>query len=190
MKIQIKAVNAENVQDFLHFFDGLAFDDHPDWKICYCYSFHFTGTAEEWHIPGKNRKSAAELIQKGHMRGYLAYHDGVPVGWCNVNDRNNYERLKAYYDFLWNRTKGRICSVVCFVINPSFRGRGIATGLLSGVCEDYKKMGYDYVEAYPSNDDRQPSDHWRGPPSMYEKQGFKAVGEHEEFIMMRKTLKQ
>ena len=189
MEFQIKAVNSENVEDFLSFFDGLSFDDHPDWKICYCYSFHFTGTAEEWYIPGRNREMAAELIKKGHMRGYLAYSDGVPVGWCNANDKDNYERFSILPEIPDSAGK-KVCSVVCFVINPEFRGKGIATSLLTRVCKDYEQTGYDYIEAYPANDDRKPSDHWKGPPSMYKKQSFINVIENEDFCIMRKYLKQ
>ena len=187
-KIQIEPVSAENVQDFLDFFDGLGFEDHPDWKICYCYSFHFTGTGEEWNIPGRNRECARDYIINCKMRGYLAYHDGKPVGWCNANDKNNYERFSILPEIPESPDK-KVCSVVCFVISPEFRGRGIASGLLSRICEDYKKKGYDYVEAYPSNDNRKQSDHWQGPPAMYKKRGFVKVSEHKDFILMHKYLK-
>jgi len=187
MGLNIKPVNGENAGDFLKFFDGMIFEDHPDWKKCYCYSYHFTGSAEEWNIPGRNRECAETLIKQEHMKGYLAYNGTVPVGWVNANDRNNYERLKALWD-IWDIPSGKICSVVCFVIRPDFRNQGIATTLLKRVCKDYGKMNYDYIEAYPETGEKKFSDHFMGPQSMYQRQGFETVKKIDGHNVMRKKL--
>ena len=40
-------------------------------------------------------------------------------------------------------------SVVCFLIAPDMRGKGIATKLLECVCADAKAYGCDFIEGYP-----------------------------------------
>ena len=40
---------------------------------------------------------AEQQISDGALRGYLAYVDGISIGWCNVNDRANYP-AEPYYD--------------------------------------------------------------------------------------------
>jgi hypothetical protein len=56
MELEIKALSPELKKDYLSFFDGIAFEEHPHWADCYCYSFHFTGKAEEWQ---REKKTAA-----------------------------------------------------------------------------------------------------------------------------------
>jgi hypothetical protein len=89
MNIDIKPLDVDTLQDFLYFFDNMVFEEHPDWSVCYCYSFHFVGTGMEWNNGEKNRSSVIELIESKHMRGYLAYQDRTPIGWCNANDKRH-----------------------------------------------------------------------------------------------------
>ncbi|MBI9108698.1 MAG: GNAT family N-acetyltransferase [Spirochaetales bacterium] len=187
MNIDIKKLKKDVIEDYLYFFDNFEFAEHSDWKKCYCYSYHFTGSAEEWDIEGRNRAKAIELINLHHMRGYLAYDEGKPIGWCNANDKNNYERLKLSEE-LWNESKEKICSVVCFVISPEYRRKGVATKLLERVCKDYKEEGYDYVEAYPDNKAISSEDKYNGPKSLYEKNKFKIYKKLEEYNIVRREL--
>jgi len=98
MNISIKPLSPDLINDFLSFFDNMVFLENPEWSICYCYSYHFTGTKEEWEKE-KNRSSAIKFIKENKMTGYLAYSDNKPVGWCNVNNRLNYQRLLKYIEY-------------------------------------------------------------------------------------------
>lgn len=187
MNFEIKKLSGEVLDDYLFFFDNLVFDEHPDWQNCYCYSYHFTGTAEEWEIKGRNREKAIELIKAGRMRGYLAYVDGKPIGWVNANDKDNYERL-ALFEEMRDDGKDRICSVVCFVIKSGFRRKGVATRLLERVCEDYKADGYRYVEAYPDTHAVSSEDNFNGPLSLYKKNGFHSHKELKDCRIVRREL--
>jgi len=185
MNIEIKRLNKEILNDYLSFFDNFVFDDHPDWKNCYCYSYHFVGTAKEWNIEGRNRQKAIELISNGLMRGYLAYMNDKPIGWVNANDKNNYERLKLFKE-IGTDENTKTCSVVCFVISPDYRRKGVATKLLERVCEDYKTDGYKYVEAYPDNYAISNEENFNGPKSLYEKNGFKIYKELKDYNIVRR----
>ena len=53
----------------------------------------------------------------------MAYHQGTPVGWCNANDRNNYQRMIQYKEII-EPSEDKICTIVCFLVHPDFRQRG------------------------------------------------------------------
>jgi GNAT superfamily N-acetyltransferase len=80
--------------------------------------------------------------------GYLAYLDGVPVGWVGVSVRTRTPRLVS------SRTIPMVddlpvWSIGCFRIRPGHRRRGIATALLSGVVQAAREARAPGVEAYP-----------------------------------------
>src|SRR5918992_3782828 len=80
--------------------------------------------------------------------GYLAYIDGVPVGWCGVSVRTETPRLVR------SRTipavdELPVWSIGCFQIRPGYRRRGIAKALLAGVVDAARQAGAPGVEAYP-----------------------------------------
>ena len=43
MSVIIKSLGPELTDDFLYFFDNLAFSDNPEWAGCYCHFYHFKG---------------------------------------------------------------------------------------------------------------------------------------------------
>ncbi len=40
-----------------------------------------------------SREVAAQQIDSGILRGYLAFVDGIAIGWCNANDKANFPML-------------------------------------------------------------------------------------------------
>jgi ribosomal protein S18 acetylase RimI-like enzyme len=145
------------------------------------------GTAEEWNNKGKNRSEAIKLIKENRMRGYLAYNDGQPIGWCNANDKMNYRRLRLdVFSGIWDNQGKKTCSVVCFLIDPRYRRKGVASRLLEQVCIDYKNLGYDCMEAYPQKNSS--DEYCQGHPVLYKKNGFDIIREFEGFYLARKEL--
>ncbi|MBK6282597.1 MAG: GNAT family N-acetyltransferase [Draconibacterium sp.] len=187
MDIIIKPLTPELLNDYLYFFDNIVFTDNPDWSACYCFSFHFTGTNEQWNKEG-NRSSAIRYINEGKMLGYLAYAGDKPVGWCNVNNRQNYERLLKYYDLIDN-PNDNACSIVCFLIDPDYRRKGIAQKIIEQICADYALQNYDYIEAYPGKGKLSCEGHFKGPLELYEKFDFKIEKEYDNYFVVRKQLK-
>ncbi|MFZ5941774.1 MAG: GNAT family N-acetyltransferase [Bacteroidota bacterium] len=186
MPVEIKPLTPDLLDDYLWFFDNMSFKENPDWSVCYCFSFHFTGTSEQW-TKEKNRSSVINYVQDHRMTGYLAYSDNRPVGWCNANDRLNYQRLIKYYDLIDNPEE-KVCSVVCFLIHPDYRRQGIAQKILDKISQDYAGMGYDYLEAYPGKGDLSCEGHYRGPLPLYEKNGFEIKRELADYYVIRKKL--
>ena len=122
------------------------------------------------------------------MKGYLAFNEKTPIGWCNVNDRGNYQRLKKIYD-LDDDPNEKICSIVCFLIRPEFRRRGIAKMFLERIIEDYSSHDYYYLEAYPDKVGFSCEKNYKGYLSLYEKNGFKISKEFENYYVVRLALK-
>ncbi len=187
MDITIKPLSPELLDDYLFFFDNIIFTENPDWSKCYCYSFHFVGADEQWNKKN-NRAAVSKLIKEGKMQGYLAFSHGKPIGWCNVNDRNNYERLPQIYK-LEDHSGKKICSVVCFLISPDFRKKGIANMFLNKIIEDDSIKDYDFIEAYPDKSGYSCEKNYKGPLSLYEKNSFEIINVHDHYFVVRRELK-
>jgi len=77
-----------------------------------------------------SRKIAEQQIEAGILCGYLAFVDGVAIGWCNANDRANFPVEPCTDTHFYAPAEKREKAVVCFEIAPEFRGKGVATALL------------------------------------------------------------
>ena len=187
MTVKVKPLTPERLGDFFHFFDRVGFIDNPDWASCYCYYFHIVCNEAEWakRSGEENREKSREGILSGKMAGYLAYLDESPVGWCNANDKRNYARLEADKN-LASDPREKVGSIVCFIIGPQYRRRGIAKQLLEEACSGFEKKGYACAEAYPRRGASSDAQHFHGPLSMYLQAGFKVHREFPEFLIVRK----
>jgi len=199
MDVSIRLVSADNLEDWLSFFDKDAFSDNPDWSFCYCGFYFFVD--DVWNVKTKeeNRADAINHIKSGKMQGYLAYQEGKVVGWVNAADRLSFERLCSQPGFLESGEfripedpssgpGGSGKAIVCYLIRPDMRGRGIASALLARVVLDAAAEGFSYVEAYPVNHASSCAEHYHGPASLYEKAGFQKVLSFPEVDVWRKLL--
>ena len=188
MDLIIKTLKPELLDDFLYFFDEKAFVDNPNWASCYCQFYHFAGLRKEWskRTREQNRESSIELIKSGKMKGFLAYENETPVGWCNSNSKINYSFI-PFKENLDNQLK--IASIVCFLIDPSYRQKGIARMLLQKLCQYYKDKNYDFIESYPVKGDKSDAHNYHGPHSLYLSEGFTLYKELSRIYVMRKNLR-
>lgn len=197
MEMEIKKLTPKVLDDYLEFFDNIAFSDGSEWSGCYCVWYHWKDELdEEWTKLDDNSKSdynrnlAIKMINEGVLNGYLAYQDGKPIGWCNTNDRNQYDRLSINKrPDVWEDVKlnEKVKSIVCFTVAPNMRKKGISKALLNRVCKDATKEGYIYVEGYPGisrTDERS----YHGPITIFEKAGFSVVRELKSEAIVRKYL--
>lgn len=192
-KIVIRPLSPELCEDWLQYFDKIAFEDHEDWAFCYCLEGHLDReTQEKWTDPGERREKAIQLIRAGEMQGYLAYLGNAVVGWCNVNDRENYSYLTGMFREVGYRTEEaadtKVKAIYCFLVAPKYRGKGVAQSLLNRVCEDAARDGYAYVEAYPFADEKFEFQ-YHGTSKMYERSGFTEAADLKYVKVMRKRLK-
>ncbi len=110
---------------------------------CWCMSYR------DSRVPNTDRPAymAAECAAEPGP-GVLAYVDGDPAGWCSVAPRSTYRRLMR------SRTIPMVddrdpWSVVCFVVRPAYRRRGLMHALLAGAVDHAAAHGAPVVEGYP-----------------------------------------
>lgn len=128
---------------------------------------------------GKSRPALLREQMRGGPPppGYIAYLEGVPVGWVGVGIRTetprlvNSRKIPAVDDLpVW--------SIGCFRIRPGYRRRGIAKALLDGVVEAAKRAGAPGVEAYPIDPEGRRVEvgaGFVGIASMFDAAGFRRV---------------
>jgi len=195
MVYEIKKLTPELADDYIGFFETSAFCDGSEFAGCYCTWYNWNDDYEYQYNQSSGEKKrtfkkelARSWILQGKMNGFLAYYEGVPIGWCNADDKQNYSRLShAMNAETWtdSNDKDKILSIVCFIVSPSMRGKGVATSLLKEVCSYAEKNHYQYVEAYPSEGEFTTTN-YHGQYSTYEKLGFQSICKSQIGLVVRK----
>jgi GNAT superfamily N-acetyltransferase len=128
---------------------------------------------------GKSRPELLREQMKGGppAPGYLAYLDGLAVGWVGVGVRTETPRLMNSRTIPAVDDKP-VWSIGCFQIRPGYRRRGIARALLDGVIEAARDAGAPGVEAYPIDPEGRRVEvgaGYVGIASMFDAAGFRRV---------------
>lgn len=176
-QIQIKPLSPDMAQIFTNYLDGLDFSHAEHWHFCYCQYYHINCSTAAWRqrTAEQNRLQAEENIKSGLMRGLVAMDGEQMVGWLNVNDVNQYALLKD--DEELHQFPGRSAMVVCFVIHPDYRGKGLASRMLAEAVEESRKQGFDRIIGRPFTWSTHPERQYHGVPKMYENLGFEEISE-------------
>ncbi|WP_432992301.1 GNAT family N-acetyltransferase [Dactylosporangium sp. CA-233914] len=85
--------------------------------------------------------------------GLVAYLDGEPAGWCAVEPRTAYERLRSAR-VPWagrdeDKTDAGVWAVVCFVTRTGYRRRGVSRALARAAVDFARERGARAIEGYP-----------------------------------------
>lgn len=193
-EIVIKKLSQELNKDYLDFFDNRAFSDGNPNGPCYCTSPNqdeetIKQMVSEFQANGvKNtiRKYAVEMLNDRKINGYLAFDNGLSVGWCNAADIDSYSGFVP--DLARENKCGKTISIVCFEIAPGYRGKGLASAFIERVCDDAKANGYIAVEGYAKMSVVRDEYDFTGPIRLYEKAGFTRIMEQNGQVIMRKVL--
>lgn len=195
MHWDIRPLTPERADEYFDFFENRAFTDDSPYR-CYCQAYQMTqaeanaarGAAAGAEAGRLARRTANEQIMAGQLHGYLAYADGIAIGWCNAADRAHYPIDAADAPYAHAPEQAREMAVMCFEIAPGFRGRGVASALLERVVKDAGAQGYAAVVGFPM--DREERFEWDcyGPLRLYEKAGFSRAGAHGQHLIMRREL--
>jgi ribosomal protein S18 acetylase RimI-like enzyme len=193
----ITPLRPEQAGDFLRFFDherGVAFADNPQWAKCYCHYYQVPKSIRWASLSApQNRTAMQARIEVGEMEGFLAYEDGEVVGWVNAQPRH---KLPHCFARLGISPTPLPCApfeaaaIVCFVIAPTQRRRGIARALLRGALESLAARGFRLVDAFPfkSGASELAADHYHGPLPIFLDAGFSVLREHKDLTVVRKLL--
>ena len=154
-----------------------------------------------------NRVAATAAIDCGEAEGYLAKAEGmIPpdareaslppeggralgtapearrsvVGWMHAAPRHKlphcFERMKIA-PLPVDVAPHEAAVIVCFVIAPAWRRRGVASALLDFALADFAARGLAVVDAFPFNSgaSTDATDHYHGPASLFASRGFVPV---------------
>jgi GNAT superfamily N-acetyltransferase len=113
------------------------------------------------------------MIKSGKMKGYLAFENSSPVGWCNVNDFSTFYRVYSTHEVASLNREGKTAAIICFIIDSNHRGKGIARMLLKQAISDCRQQGFSSLEAYPRlGNELSQADQFHGPLPLYLSEGF------------------
>ncbi len=86
-------------------------------------------------------------------------------------------------------------SIMCFLVAPDYRGKGIGRALLNAACETFRNDGLEIAEGYPTMTRSNPEwkipwaeENYKGSLNMYLKAGFKVHRQLDRFAIVRKQL--
>ena len=197
MDISIKVLTPDMADEYITYFDEKAFSDGSKEKGCYCVWHHWTQQKEldrsalpEAERACYKRNYAYELIKTDKLHGFAAMCGDQMVGFCNADRKDHYFRLNRENNpEIWDGVEAdeKVLSIVCYIISPDMRGRGIAKAFLKYTCEYAAENGYDFVEGYPAEGDFDVSN-CGGPASMYIDCGFEIIRK-QGFVIARKRVK-
>jgi GNAT superfamily N-acetyltransferase len=195
--ITVSRLSPARRDDYLAFFDhehGPAFADNPAWAKCYCH-FYEVPVAIDWpSLDGAaNRLAMDARVSTGEMDGYLAHAGGEMVGWLNAQPRHKLPHCFARMHIEpppIDVAEMAAAVIVCFVIAPAWRQRGVARALLAGALADMAERGIRIVDAFPFNagDSTDATDHYHGPRSLFDAAGFEQVAALADLTIVRKRL--
>lgn len=196
MDIKIQALDSGMALQYVDFFDNRAFSDGNINKGCYCVWHHWTEKHEYERslLPAEERpffkrNYAIDLIEQDRLHGFVAWHKNKIIGFCNADLKNNYFRMskeKNPDSWIGIDNNNKVMAIVCFTIDPNYRGKGIAKKLLSYACDFASHNGYDYIESYPSNGEFNPN-LCCGNRSMYESQGFTIINVSDGIVARKQV---
>lgn len=195
--IAVERLSPATRGDYLAFFDhehGAAFADNPAWARCYC-QFYRTPRALDWQAftAEANRVAADAAIACGEAEGYLAKAGGETLGWMHAAPRHKlphcFERMKIAPPPV-DVAPHEAAVIVCFVIAPAWRRRGVASALLDFALADFAARGIAVVDAFPfkAGDSTDATDHYHGPASLFAARGFVPIADHPDLTVVRKRL--
>lgn len=142
--IEVLPATADRFQDV----SSILAPGKPGSAACWCLSYRIPGP-EFNALTGDERPARLRrFAEEGTPPGVIGYVDGEAAGWCSVSPRSGHHRLAR------SRTIPAVdgvpvWSIICFVVRPPFRRRGLAARLLHGAVDYARASGAPAVEAYP-----------------------------------------
>jgi len=183
--VTFRTLDAGALDDYLDFFEHRAFTDNPRWASCFCYFPIHDPRTTRWdtRTAAENRTAVTASIAARQLNGVLAYDGDQVVGWCNAGPWSQFPMLRDVPE-AQPATTG---AVLCFIVAPTWRGRGVARGLLQAACEGLRAGGMTAVRARAVRSADTAKNHF-GPLAMYLAAGFEVTSEADGEVFVRKML--
>jgi GNAT superfamily N-acetyltransferase len=191
MALRIEPLTPERWPDLVDLFNrpGLSVA-----RGCYCMFYRRSG---ENRPPAgltyseANKRALKSLVDRRVVPGLLGYESGRAVGWISLGPREGYARLRRS-PVMKPVDDKPVWSIICFVVDPKARRRGVAHRMLNGAITWARKQGATLLESYPCDKAKNARDDsmWFGAKSMFDRVGFVEVARRRPTRpVMRKSLK-
>ncbi|TFC88910.1 GNAT family N-acetyltransferase [Cryobacterium sp. TmT2-59] len=120
--------------------------------------------------------------------GVVAYLDEEAVGWCAVEPKTAYPRLRrtkvVVQGSRHEADHASVWAVTCFVVRVGYRRRGVAAALLRAAVEQARSQGARVIEGYPVDVTRRPgapsAELYHGTQTLFTAAGFAVVSRPTE----------
>ena len=172
MSWETRPVTPDRFEDFADVINHTRRVNH-----CWCLSHRLQPSEIEQLGDGNREQAMRSLCERDHPPGVVIYRDGEPVGWCNIGPRTEITRL-ARSRLIRPADDLPVWSIVCVIVRPGHRRRGVTAPLIEGAVAYAASHGAPAVEAYPVD----PSGRmdvtmaFVGTKSMFEQAGFRVIG--------------
>jgi GNAT superfamily N-acetyltransferase len=153
-------------------FSSLMVPRRPGASGCVCMAYRNSSL----DMPGRIAHMRS-LCESDPGPGVLAYVDGDVAGWCSVAPKSTYRALVNSRTIPHVEDDG-VWSVVCFVVRPGFRRRGLMHRLLDGAVAHAQASGAPALEGYPVDTDDGRVDQnsgYVGTVKLFEAHGFRRL---------------
>jgi GNAT superfamily N-acetyltransferase len=126
--------------------------------LCYCQRFKLGWSSWAVMTDEERAHRLREQTDCGHPEsgstsGLLAYADGKPIGWCNVEPRTAFPYLPgtriAWKKRGQDKDDNSVWAAACFVTRTEFRHSGVSRALAAVAVEFARERGARAVEGYP-----------------------------------------
>ena len=133
-------------------------DPHRSGRRCQCQRQRL-GDHDWWYLPVAER--AAILREETHCDdpratetiGIVAYIDDEPAGWCAVDVRSVFGRVRGspvpWKDRHEDKDDESVWAIACLIVRKGFRNRGLTYPLVSAAVEHARARGAASIEGYP-----------------------------------------
>jgi GNAT superfamily N-acetyltransferase len=140
---------------------------------CWCMYWR-VGNAYRKRPRSENKAAFRKLVKLGPPPGLLAFHEGLPVGWCQVTPRDSLPWL----DRTWRLKRvddSPVWCISCLYVRKGYRKKGVTSALIAAAVAMARSAGAPAVEAYPLDAKLTPSASGTGYASTFARAGFKVV---------------
>ncbi|HEX4789194.1 MAG TPA: GNAT family N-acetyltransferase [Actinospica sp.] len=151
--IEVRPANEASWEDL-----QAVFGERGDPHFCQCQRYklgHWGWTPFPQETRAQALREEAECGQDDaeSTSGLIAYLDGEPAGWCNVEPRVAFPGLRTTRVPWPGRKEDKddpsVWSVTCFVVRAGYRGRGLTYALAAASVDFARERGARALEGYP-----------------------------------------
>jgi GNAT superfamily N-acetyltransferase len=143
MKLTFSPVTRELWDDFDRLFSQPGVQNG-----CWCMYWRIKRAELQQQYGQGNRKAMKRIICSGRIPGILAFHKGIPVGWCAIAPREDFPVLDRS-PVLKRIDDEPVWSITCFFVTKKYRHLNLTRSLVQAAIRYAQEQGAQIIEAYP-----------------------------------------